>query len=246
MHQMRAMVIDIEPSQLMKARDHFHGLIADHFQKMSLTYSPWFGALFNARQIGEYLNILIAHSSCGAAMRAAVMAVDKLSNEQALPLFLLSHAHTESVEGGYMVMGIARMLMNGKDFSAALEQGRADAMWGRKAVQNFQRNNGLSVQEFAPLIQAVDKVIKTSDPYSVIGDIAEEGIETRFVVPAAMLLVERAMDTNDPHNGVSLIVTESLRIGGDPDTICSIAMGLYGLAAGTAAQDALRAIKIGF
>lgn len=249
MHQMRAMVIHTEPSQLMKARDHFHDLIADHFQKMSLTYSPWFGALFNARQIGEYLDILTAHSSCGAAMRGAVMASDGLNNEQALPLLLLSHAHTESIEGGYMVMGIARALIEGKDFPTALEQGRSDAMWGRKVVQNFQRNNGLSVQEFAPLIQAVEKVLKTKDAYSVIGDIAEEGIETRFVVPAALLLVAGAIEetgeTGDELAGISLIVRESLRIGGDPDTICSIAMGLYGLGAGERTLDALRSLKIG-
>ena len=70
MHQMRDMTIVPEPSQLMTARDYFHDLIADHFQKMALTYSPWFGALFNARMMGEYLDILTAHSSCGAAMRA--------------------------------------------------------------------------------------------------------------------------------------------------------------------------------
>lgn len=242
MHQMREMPIAIEVSQLMKARDHFHDLIADHFQKMALTYSPWFGALFNATLISDYLNILTAHSSCGAAMRAAVMASDSLSNEQALPLFLLSHAHTESVEGGYMVMGMARGFIAGQDFATALEQGKIAAAWGRKAVQNFQRNHGLPVQEFAPLSQAVDKVLKTGDAYSVIDDIAEEGIETRFVVPAALLLVRDAMESPE---GVAHVVTESLCIGGDPDTICSIAMGLYGLARPEEARQSLAALEIG-
>lgn len=242
MHQMRDMQISIEPSQLMTARDHFHELIAEHFQKMSLTYSPWFGALFNATMIGDYLDILIAHSSCGAAMRAAVMASDGLSNEQALPLFLLSHAHTEAIEGGYMVLGLARGLMAGQPFSAALELGKAAALWGRKAVQNFQRNNGLPMQEFAPLSQAVDRVLKTGDAYSVISDIAEEGIETRFVVPAALLLVR---DAARDRGGIAHIVTESLRIGGDPDTICSIAMGLYGLSGDPELKDELGMLTIG-
>lgn len=242
MHQMRDMAIAIELSQLMKARDHFHDLIADHFQKMALTYSPWFGALFNAKMTGEYLDILAGHSSCGAAMRAAVMASDNLSNEQALSLFLLSHAHTESIEGGYMVMGMARAFIAGEGFAAALEQGKAAAAWGRKAVQNFQRNNGLNIQEFAPLAQAVDKVLKTGDAYSVISDIAEEGIETRFVIPAALLLVRDAMESAE---GVAHVVTESLRIGGDPDTICSIAMGLYGLAKPEAAKRVLGPLEIG-
>lgn len=241
MHRMRDMEIPVDVSQLMKARDHFHDLIADHFQKMALTYSPWFGALFNATLIGDYLDILISHSSCGAAMRAAVMASDHLSNEQALPLFLLSHAHTESIEGGYMVMGMARGFIAGQDFDTALEQGKTEAVWGRKAVQNFQRNHGLSVQEFAPLSQAVDKVLKTGNAYSVIDDIAEEGIETRFVVPAALLLVRDAMESPD---GVAHVVTESLRTGGDPDTICSIAMGLYGLARPEEAKGVLTALEI--
>ena len=109
-------------------------------------------------------------------------------------------------------------------------------------MQNFQRSNGLPVQEFAPLSGTVDKVLKTGDAYSVIGDIAEEGIETGFVVPAALLLVRDAMGAED---GVAHIVTESLRIGGDRDTICSIAMGLYGLSSEAQARERLAGLIIG-
>lgn len=249
MHLMRDLKIDPTPAGLMAARDHFHDLIAEHFNRMSLTYSPWFGALFNAATMGDYMDILLAHSSCGAAMRAAVMASDNLSNDQALPLFLLSHANVEAVEGAYLVLGIARAFIGGRDFDAALEEGFEAAKFGRQAVRSFQLKNGRPVQDFAPIRHALDAVFLRDDPYRSIADIEEEGIETRFVVPAALYLVRNACGFGGTpegvRSGVEEIVTGSLRIGGDPDTICSIAMGLYGLRYPQLASQALAALRIG-
>ena len=47
-----------------------------------------------------------------------------------------------------------------------------------------------------------------------------------------------------PPAGIAKIVEGALEIGGDPDTISSIAMGLYGQLAGAPAYAALAAVQL--
>ena len=75
----------------------------------------------------------------------------------------------------------------------------------------------------------IRRVLKNGDPYQTIESIERDGIETRFVVPAALLCVERALAQAKAGAGVETLITTGLEIGGDPDTICSIGLGLYGL-----------------
>lgn len=229
MHAMTRLPGDINLPVLMEYRDVFHDFIKDHFETMSLTYSPWFGALFAAKTTLQFAEILQKHGSCGAAMRAAVLAEGGLDDAAILPYFLITHAHLEAVEGAYAVLGLARAAKAQQGFEKALETAESTTRSGRRLCQNFQRGQGWDVQDFPPVMPYIRKVLETGDPYLTIHDIAADGIETRFVVPAALLCVRDALAAGGPQAGVDRLVTQALTIGGDPDTICSIAMGLYGL-----------------
>jgi ADP-ribosylglycohydrolase len=246
MHAMARPPAEASLPVLMQYRDIFHDFIRDHFESMSLTYSPWFGALFNVRTTMEYADILQKHASCGAAMRATVLAVDGLDDAASLPYFLISHANLEAIEGAYAVMGLARAAKLQQNFNAALKNAEAAALTGRRLCQNFQRGQGWAVQDFPPVMPLIRQVLETGNPYLTIHNIEDEGIETRFVVPAAFLCVKRGLDRgNDVRAGIETVITEGLHIGGDPDTICSIALGLYGLFRPAATRAALESISIG-
>lgn len=214
--------------ELMKVRDVFYDLLKGHFEKASLTYSPWFRPLFESNTVDEYLKIIAGHASCGAAMRAAVLGALDCDGDVVAPLMLCSHAHPEALEGAYFVYGFAQAAAKGPaGFAEALAAGFKKAEQGWALSCDFLAQHGLEGegQRLRPLYE---KVKQTSDPYATITDIAEEGIETRFVVPAALWLVEQACGLS-ADKGVAHVVEGALQIGGDPDTICSIAMGLYGL-----------------
>lgn len=246
MHIMPRIPAEINLPVLMQYRDVFHDFIKDHFESMSLTYSPWFGALFAAKTTVQFADILQKHSSCGAAMRAAILADSNLDDAAILPYFLITHAHLEAVEGAYAVLGLARAARAGFGFEVCLSRAEVTAQAGRRLCQNFQRGQGWDVQDFPPLMPYIRKVLSTGEAYRPIHDIAAEGIETRFVVPAALLCVQQALahDT-DYKAGVEALVTQALQIGGDPDTICSIAMGLYGLFQPEKIGAALAEVTIG-
>lgn len=229
MHLMRNMPLSTDLPSLFKKRDLFLALIRTHFEKMAQTYSPWFGALFSAETPEDYLNIILNHSSCGAAMRAAAIADDGLDNEKALPLFLITHANTQAVEGGYFILGYARAAKNGASFEAALAEAARTAEWGRNVIQNFQKEYGSTVQKGQTIIESVQAVLKSGNPYINIDDIADDGIETHFVVSSVMLVLKNTDKKAPGLKAFQEMIIESLRIGGDPDTICSIASSLYGL-----------------
>lgn len=234
---------DTDLPALMKLRDRFYDILKDHFESASLTYSPWFRPLFEASTPAEYLPIIAGHASCGAAMRAGVLGATATDLSICAPLMLCSHAHAEALEGAYLVYGFARACAeNIGDFDKALAAGYECAVDGWALAMDFLQRNGLqgTGQRIKPLYE---KVRQTRDPYATITDITAEGIETRFVVPAALWLVEQAAAL-PPRVGVTKIVEGALHIGGDPDTICSIAMGLYGALAGKPAYDALAAVQL--
>jgi ADP-ribosylglycohydrolase len=184
-------------------------------------------------------------ASCGAAC-GQVLAVDGLDDNAALPYFLISHANLEAIEGAYAVMGLARAAKAGKDFETALKNAEATAITGRRLCQTFQRGQGWGAQDFPPIMPLTRKVLETGNPYLTIHDIENEGIETRFVVPAAFLCVKKGLEKGDDiRAGIETVMTEGLRIGGDPDTICSIALGLYGLFHPAMTCDMLGQITIG-
>lgn len=240
---MREEQFDTDLPSLMRARDRFYDLLKGHFESASLTYSPWFKPLFESRTPDDFLKIIAGHASCGAAMRIGVLGATLTDPDRMDPLLLCSHAHAEALEGAYLVYGFTRACAEGSgDFATALRAGYAYAEQGWGRAGDFLQRHGLAPQgqRIRPLYE---KVRLQEDPYATIEDIAEEGIETRFVVPASLWLVEQASSL-PPAAGIVRIVEGALEIGGDPDTICSIAMGMYGQLAGKPAYDALAAVQL--
>lgn len=229
---MRDRPYETDGAALMEARDDFFAHLKSHFEQFSLTYSPWFKPLFEADTVEDYLAITAQHASCGAAMRAGVMGAMGMSETRALPLFLLSHAHVEAIEGAYLVYGFVKAAMQtpGITFDGALEEGYRTAEWGRSEALAFLRAHGLEEDQVTcPQMRGhCASVFLKKDAYATISDIAEEGIETRFVVPAALYVTARAAAFEDEEQAVKSLVERGLKIGGDPDTICSIAMGMLG------------------
>ena len=244
MHRMPRIPANLDLPTLMHYRDIFHDFIKDHFEAASLTYSPWFGALFNAATTHDYGEVLRAHSSCGAAMRAAVLAADGHDDVSALPYFLISHAHQEAIEGAYAILGLARAAKGGFAFDQALQKAETDMAAGRRLCANFQKGQGWTPDNFQPFAPLIAQVLKTNNPYVTIESIEEEGIETRFVVPAAILCLRDGLKIDDDMGGLAHIISKGLEIGGDPDTICSIASGLYGFFR-PGAMEALKQVRIG-
>ncbi|MCB9963507.1 MAG: ADP-ribosylglycohydrolase family protein [Rhodospirillales bacterium] len=231
MHILREDVFSPDLPGLLAEKEKFFDLIAAHFEALSQTYSPWFGALRNAKEPGPFLDIIYGHGSCGAAMRAAVLAADGVEDEQAFNLLLITHGHTEALEGGMWVKGMADAAIDGRDFNACLRGARDKSRAARTRAADFHADNGLpsQLETVPPFEQFIQDTLSADDPYATICDIAEEGIETRFVVGAVMHVLRQIWDRGMPEQDIPYLVAKSLEIGGDPDTICSIAMGLYGL-----------------
>ena len=91
----------------------------------------------------------------------------------------------------------------------------------------------------------MQKTLSTNNPYASIKDIAEEGIETRFVVSAVAFVLSSVFDAGRPEEGIPRLITEALEVGGDPDTICSIALSLYGLRWPEQSKTVLDELEIG-
>lgn len=71
------------------------------------------------------------------------------------------------------------------------------------------------------------KVFDSGDPCSGVESMATEGIETHFVIPAAIWVAMQAVDLS-PSSALRHVVEQAIAIGGDPDTVGSIAMGIVG------------------
>ena len=245
MHSMQNAPPERIVTGLMEGRDSFFNLIADHFQRHAETYSPWFGELFNVRDAQGYLDILLAHGSCGAAMRAHVLADLDIDADAALSLLLMTHGHLEAIEGAFFVYGMAKAGKAEQDFKTAVQTGTDWAEWARRKVREWQKMVGVTPQDFAPFYHAVTAVLDKNDPYATITDIAIDGIETRFVVPACAYALQPLWDNGNPESDIPRLITHSLEIGGDPDTICSIALALYGLRWPQSSRRFLESVNLG-
>lgn len=215
-------------ASLMAQREKFLDVIRQHYKAYGQQYSPWSEAIFEEQDLKEYAALLAGHTSCGVAMRATALAPTSLTLEQILPFFLITHANTQAVSGGYYILGMARAFIKGLEFEDAMLSAEEAEKKGRELALVFLEKNALPNPKDIKPSASVHEVLESSDPYSVIKTIEKEGIETHFVVACAMLVLNE-IERKNPENGAVYIILRALEIGGDPDTIASIAMGLYGL-----------------
>jgi ADP-ribosylglycohydrolase len=91
----------------------------------------------------------------------------------------------------------------------------------------------------------MEGVFAADDPLWGVHDMEAEGIETRFVIPAALLLALRALERT-PASALRYLVEETIAIGGDPDTIGSISVGVTGACLGEPLSREIDAVLSGF
>lgn len=231
MHQMadKGWTCALTPEALMQGRDDFLSIIRGHYIAYGQQYSPWAAALFEEKNPENFAVLTALHSSCGAPMRAAALAAHDLSPEDIFPYFAITHTNLQAVEAGYMVWGFARAVLQGKGFFKAYEDALNIAGQGRKIASAWLKDHNLPVKNDQSVTGAVIKVLSEKNPYAVTEDMKGDGIESHFVVSSVFLILSEIEEQGLQQTGARHIVERALKIGGDPDTICSIAMSLYGI-----------------
>jgi len=136
----------------------------------------------------------------------------------------MTHLHPEAISGSFAIGYAVKKL---KEFDDFIEECIKGAEIGEKIANNFINSIGKNVK-YVSISKKIQDVITTENVYSSIKNIRKEGIETRFVAPASILIAKKAINLNDPKDAISYVVRKSYEIGGDPDTICSISMGMLG------------------
>lgn len=230
MHQLAKRNWPMDIDGLMASRDEFLDIIRNHYIAYGLQYSPWAAALFEANIPERYAVLLANHDGCGAAMRAAALAPHSHIDEKTLlPFFLITHANAQAIEGAYYVWGMARSLLAGQALKKAFVKGEQAAATGRQLAMAFLERNNLPHVKTTSVVEACRTVLESRDPYINLDDIGAEGIDTHFVVSSAVLILDELQAGQGKEEEATFVVERSLRIGGDPDTICSITMALAGL-----------------
>ncbi len=244
MYEMRESAYSTELPDLIKAQTAFREILAPHYNRQPEDYSPWFRKPVSKE---TFLKDIAEHASCGAAMRAGILGATRTPREKALPLLLCTHAHPEAIEGAFRVYGMIKHLTETEDRKTGLislpDAAGADTNWAYDQTCAFLKTNGAKIPPPSAEKTRPSILIKNADIYAQITDIETEGTQTRFVVPAALMILQRALSM-DTKSAVRHIACESLRVGGDPDTICSIAMGLFGAFRPDETRETLSAIRL--
>jgi ADP-ribosylglycohydrolase len=222
-YDMRNIPIPEKPSisDLEHLKDKFCLHLKDHFLGHKEVYGRTLPEIFKSKG-SEYLELIIKHSTCGAAMRAPVLGFIGAGNHRLFCLSAMTHLHPEAVAGAFAVVYSVNALKRSKSF---IDYALRGSDIGEGLAEDYLSSVGKGV-EYAHLPEIIEKVLSTNEPYSSIKDVKKEGIETRFVVPASFLVVRDALSLDNPESALRYLVEKSFEIGGDPDTICSISTGL--------------------
>jgi len=231
MHQMaeKGWSCRLSPEHLIKGRDYFLSIIRSHYIAYGMQYSPWAAALFEEKRADRLAVLLSLHSSCGAPMRAGALAVHDMSIEEVFPYFAITHTNAQAVEAGYFVWGFVKAVLDGQKYADAFNHATVVAQKGRQLVLDWLRKHNIESKKDQNVTSAVLKVLDSQNPYKVTDDMKTDGIESHFVVSSVMLILQEIENKNLERDGARYIIERGLKIGGDPDTICSIAMAMYGV-----------------
>jgi len=214
-------VVDIRILQGLK--DRFYSLVEKHYLKNVKKYGKVIPKIFQADG-EEYSNLILNHSSCGASMRAPVLGFINANDHTLFTLSAMTHLHPEAISGSFAIVYAVKKLKESDEF---IEECIKGAEIGERTAKNFINSIEKNVKHES-ISEKIQDVITTENVYSSIKNIRKEGIETRFVVPSSILIAKKAINFNNPKDAISYVVRKSYEIGVDPDTICSISMGMLG------------------
>jgi len=210
--------LNIDLISLKSLCKRFYELIKPHYETASERYSPDYPQLFSAEDLFAYLQVTINHSNCGGAMRSGILGLLGMNDQDIFSLVAMTHLHPEAVAGAFAVSSAVHAASLGQSLESVIENAILGAEKGEKmATINFN----ISVHK------RIGIVLETKNPYYQVVLDGQEGIETRFVVPAAILIVSQTNGMS-PDKALRQVVEKAFSIGGDPDTIASISMGILG------------------
>ncbi len=173
----------------------------------------------------EHITLVLGNKGCGSAMRAVSTFLLTHDIYQMFSLFLVTHAHPESLAGAYSVAWCARSILEDGPSSSKLESrairgaGIGDA-FGRLAHSLFTDATPHDARDLGARISEVlhggEGELHFYQGHEVTGTSAF------FVVPAAMFLVHQFQRDRS----LKRLLDRAVEIGGDPDTIATIAASL--------------------
>lgn len=208
-------------SDLERLKDEFYSRLKSHFWGHREMYGRTSAKIFQSEN-SEFLDLILRHSSCGAAMRAPVLGFIGIDNQRLFCLSAMTHLHPEAVAGAFAVAYSVNSLKKSRDF---IHQAIKGSHIGENQAKGYIKSVGQDI-EYISLSETIEKVLSTNDPYTSIKDIKREGIETRFVVPASIFIARDALLSDNPESALKHSVERSFEIGGDPDTICTMSTAM--------------------
>lgn len=205
----------------------FFGLIKGHYEENRDRYSPDYPRLFATKDLAGYYQVIVEHSNSGGAMRSGLLGYAGVSDLDHFALVGMTHLNPEAVSGAFAVSRTVQAAKGGATPNTLREQALAGARQGGAMAREFIKREVGELPPNGSIDDRMVKVFDSQDPCSGVESMATEGIETRFVIPAAIWVATQAIDLS-PSSALRYVVGQAIAIGGDPDTIGSIAMGIVG------------------
>jgi ADP-ribosylglycohydrolase len=207
--------------------NRFYEFIKPHYVTASERYSPDYPQLFRAEELLTYFQVTVNHSNCGGAMRSGILGLLGMNDQDIFPLVAMTHLHPDAVAGAFAVSSAVHAASLGQSLESVIEKAILGAEEGEKMAKTFIDKEDKDRGFNSSVHQRIGMVLETRNPYCQLGLGGQEGIETRFVVPAVILIVSQTKGMS-PDKALRQVVEQAYSIGGDPDTIASISMGILG------------------
>ena len=205
----------------------FYGLIEGHYEQNRGRYSPDYPRLFTARDLMEYYQVIVKHSNSGGAMRSGLLGYGGGSDHDHFALVGMTHLNPEAVSGAFAISRTVQAAKGGAMPKTLRKRALAGARQGATMAREFAEREVSQLPPGGSIEDRMLNVFDSRDPCSGVESMATDGIESRFVIPAAIWVAMQAVDLS-PGSALRYVVEQAIAIGGDPDTIGSIAMGIVG------------------
>jgi ADP-ribosylglycohydrolase len=171
------------------------------------------------------IGLILGNRGCGAAMRATVAGFVTSGIYDLLAVLTTSHGHPDALAGAFAVVTVASHLKakEAADGQEIIEEAVKGAKIGEtlaRLLAILLQTDGDSESRLACRLRRIpemsDEDIYLEDGFDIIGTSA------LFVVPAAIKLLIEFME----HRSIRHVVERALEVGGDPDTLATIASSL--------------------
>jgi hypothetical protein len=205
----------------------FYGLIEEHYEQNRERYSPDYPRLFAARDLMEYYQVIVKHSNSGGAMRSGLLGYSGASDHDHFALVGMTHLHPEAVSAAFAVSSAVQAARAGAAPRTLRKEALAGARQGGTMAREFAEREVGQLPPGGSIEDRLLKVLDSRDPCWGVESMAKDGIESHFVIPAAISVAMQAIKLS-PASAVRYVVEQAISIGGDPDTIGSIGMGIVG------------------